>query len=190
MTRRLTVVYDACVLYPAPLRDLLMHLAVANAVDARWTDRIHDEWIRNVHANRPDLSLMQLHRTRRLMDANVHDSLVKGYENRIEELTLPDPDDRHVLAAAIHAAASVIVTYNRSDFPNSVLSPYEIESLHPDDFVCRLLDSNLQAVCVAVASQRALLKNPPYSVDELLETLEKQKLSKTVARLREYADRL
>ena len=94
------VVYDACVLYPAPLRDLLMHLAWARLVHARWTDAIHDEWIRNLLANRPDLSRAQLERTRALMERAVPEASVTGYEHRISALTLPDPDDRHVLAAA------------------------------------------------------------------------------------------
>jgi hypothetical protein len=58
-----TVVYDACVLYPAPLRDFLMWLALSGAFRARWSARIHDEWKRNVLKNRPDLSPQQLDRT-------------------------------------------------------------------------------------------------------------------------------
>jgi len=115
-----TALYDACVLYPAPLRDLLMHLAMTDLFRARWTDQIHDEWIRNVLANRPDLNRKQLERTRRLMNAHVLDCLVTGYENLIDGLTLPDPNDRHVLAAAVSADADVIVTYNLGDFPTVI----------------------------------------------------------------------
>jgi hypothetical protein len=71
-----TVVYDACVLYPAPLRDLLMHLAVLDLFRAKWSAMIHDEWIGNLLKNRPDLTSDQLQRTRDLMDANVRDCLV------------------------------------------------------------------------------------------------------------------
>ena len=42
------VVYDACVLYPAPLRDLLLELAISELFAAKWTDTIHDEWIRSL----------------------------------------------------------------------------------------------------------------------------------------------
>ncbi len=73
-----SVVYDACVLYPAPLRDLLMRLAMTDLYGARWTQQIHEEWMRNVLANRPDLSRAQLERTRELMDCSVRDSLVEG----------------------------------------------------------------------------------------------------------------
>lgn len=121
-----TALYDACVLYPAPLRDLLMRLAMTDLFRARWTDQIHDEWIRNVLANRPDLTSEQLDRTRELMNAHVRDCLVTGYESLIDSLVLPDPDDRHVLAAAIRTRASVIVTFNLSDFPEATLEPLGI----------------------------------------------------------------
>lgn len=73
-----SVVYGACVLYPAPLRDLLMRWAMTDLYRARWTQQIHEEWMRNVLANRPDLSRAQLERTRELMDCSVRDSLVEG----------------------------------------------------------------------------------------------------------------
>lgn len=112
-----TVVYDACVLYPAPLRDLLMRLALTDLYRARWTDRIHDEWMHSVLKQRPDLKREDLERTRELMNAHVRDCLVTGFEYLIPVVELPDPDDRHVVAAAIHAGADLIVTFNLQDFP-------------------------------------------------------------------------
>jgi predicted nucleic acid-binding protein len=107
-----TAVYDACVLYPAPLRDLLMELALTDSFRARWSEEIHQEWIRNVLKNRPDLNESQLLRTKACMDANVRDALVTDFESLIPSLNLPDKDDRHVLAAAIRCSADVIVTFN------------------------------------------------------------------------------
>jgi hypothetical protein len=182
-----TALYDACVLYPAPLRDLLMHLAMTGLFRARWTDRIHDEWISGVLANRPDLRRQHLDRTRQLMNAHVLDCLVTGYENLIDKLALPDADDRHVLAAAIRANADVIVTYNLSDFPRQVLAQLEIEAEHPDIFVTRLLDVDSPAVCAAVRRQRHSLKNPPKTVDEFLDILSRQRLPRAVARLQKLA---
>lgn len=129
-----TVIYDACVLYPAPLRDLLMQLALTGAYRARWSEQIHDEWTRNVLKNRPDLTSAQLDRTVELMNRAVPDCLVKDYEPLVKGLDLPDEDDRHVLAAAIKCGASVIVTYNLRDFPAEILKCFEIEALHPDVF--------------------------------------------------------
>jgi predicted nucleic acid-binding protein len=183
-----TALYDACVLYPAPLRDLLMRLALEDLYRARWTDRIHDEWIRSVLKDRQDLSRDQLERTRNLMNAHVRDCLVTGYEDLIEGLELPDPDDRHVLAAAIRTRASVIVTFNLDDFPASSLGQYGLEAQHPDEFLTHLLDLDTAAVCSAVKRQRAALNHPPKTVDAFLETLAKQQLPKTVGHLRRFGE--
>lgn len=176
-------VFDACVLYPAPVRDLLMRLALTDLFRARWTDRIHDEWIRSVLADRPDLAPAQLDRTRALMNEAVPDCLVTGYEGLVERVELPDADDRHVLAAAIRCQAGVIVTYNLRDFPEAVLAPYGIEAQHPDEFVTHLFDLDPGSVCAAVRDQRAALINPPRTVDELLETFLGLQLVETVAQL-------
>jgi len=121
-----TVVYDACVLYPAALRDFLMHLAITNLFRARWTEMIHEEWIRNVLRDRPDLTAHQLARTRQLMDENVLDCLVTGYESLVPSLSLPDLNDRHVLAAAIRCNANSIITFNTKDFPKESIEPFGI----------------------------------------------------------------
>lgn len=176
-------VYDACVLYPAPLRDLLLHLAVTDLFRARWTDRIHDEWVGSVLADRPDITAAQLARTRSLMDTAIPDAVVTGYEGLIDQVTLPDPNDRHVLAAAIRARAGVIVTYNIKDFPPDQLRPYGIEAQHPDEFVMHLLDLSPGTVYAAVRDQRQMLKNPPRSVAALLDTFLLLGLASTVAAL-------
>lgn len=176
-------VYDACVLYPAPLRDLLLHLALTDLFRARWTERIHEEWTRSVLKDRPDLKVQQLQRTRQLMNSSVPDCLVTGYEGLIENLKLPDLDDRHVLAAAIRCQAGVIVTYNLSDFPPAVLASHGMEAQHPDDFVSHLHDLAPAAVCAAVRGQREALRNPPRSVRDLLDTFLSLGLAGTVARL-------
>ncbi len=181
-------VYDACVLYPAPLRDLLMHLALTDLFRARWSADIHAEWMRSVLRDRPDLTREKLERVRDLMDAHVRDCLVTGYAALIPALTLPDPDDRHVLAAAIRCQASVLVTDNLSDFPQDVLSMYGIEAQHPDDFASHLLDMDEGKVVEAVRRQRESLRRPSKTASELLVTLEQQGLAQTVARLRRFAD--
>ncbi len=178
-----TVIYDACVLYSAPLRDLLMHLALTGAYRARWSEQIHDEWTRNVLRNRPDVSEIQLYRTVGLMNRAIPDSLVNDYEPLVQGLDLPDEDDRHVLAAAIKCGASVIVTYNLKDFPAEILKRFEIEALHPDVFLSDIWDLDQAAVLKAVQKQRAALNNPVYSPRELLDILLKQRLPETVKHL-------
>jgi hypothetical protein len=103
-----------------------MQLAMSDLFRSHWTEDIHAEWMRNVAADRPDLTTVQLERTRALMDAHVRDCLVRGYESvvpslELPALELPDENDRHVLAAAIVAGADVILTYNLKDFPDDKL---------------------------------------------------------------------
>ena len=126
------VLLDACTLYPAALRDVLMRMALHKLIQARWTHAIHDEWTNAVLRDRPDLSREKLQRTRELMDLHAEDSVVTGYEAKIDELELPDENDRHVLAAAIMAKAEVILTWNTKDFPVAKLKPYDIRTETPD----------------------------------------------------------
>jgi hypothetical protein len=183
-----TALYDACVLYPAPLRSLLMYLAITDLFRAKWTDAIHEEWMRNVQADYPDISRAKAERIRDLMNAHVRDCLVTDYEDLIPTLTLPDPGDRHVLAAAIRAEADIIVTSNLTDFPAAILNQYGIEAQHPDAFVHRLLDLAPATVCSAAQRQRESLKNPPMTVEQYLASLERQGLAQTVAALRKFAE--
>src|SRR5262249_27249287 len=108
----------------------------------------------------------------------------------IDSLVLPDPNDRHVLAAAIRANAQVIVTCNLKDFPGETLSRLDIEAQHPDDFFISLFAVAPGLVCTAVKRQREGLRNPPKTAEELLVTLESQGLTQAVSRLRQFADLL
>ena len=188
MASSFVAVFDACVLYPAPIRDLLMRLSVTGLFRARWTDRIHDEWIRAVLRNRDDLQREQLDRTRQLMDAAVPDCLVTGYEGIEETLQLPDQDDRHVLAAAIKCSAGTIVTYNLKDFPDEVLAPFGLSAQHPDEFLEHAYDLEPVVVCKAVRDARETLRHPPKTPEELLDIYQGLGLATTVAALRSHID--
>lgn len=168
---RFRVVLDACVLYPAPVRDLLLELTLAGLYQAHWTDEIHEEWIRNVLKHRPDLKSENLQRTRELMDQHAEAARVEHYQPLIEGLILPDADDRHVLAAAIRCHADAIVTFNLKDFPESALATWGIEAIHPDDFVTYQFDLNMPKVCAAAKTIRQRLRSPPRSAQEYVERL-------------------
>ena len=185
-----TAVYDACVLYPAPLRDLLMNVAMTDQFRARWTEEIHNEWTRNLLANRTDIDADKLQRTVELMNLAVPDCLVENYECLIDSLELPDPNDRHVLAAAIKCQADVIVTGNLKDFPESALKIFDIEAQSPDTFLSHLFDLNPPAFCRSVRQQREGLVNPKRTIEELLDTFYNQGLPLTVNKLRGVIDLL
>ena len=137
-----------------------MQLAVSDMFSAKWTDEIHEEWMRNLLENRADLRREQLERTRDLMNAHVQDCLVTGHQGLIPALTLPDPKDRHVLAAAIQSGSNVIVAFNLKHFPENVLTTYGIDAQHPDEFVRHLLD--LAAAC-RVCGGQASTREPQES---------------------------
>jgi hypothetical protein len=134
--------------------------------------------------DRPDLSPAALQRTRSLMEASVRDANIIGYEHRINGVELPDPDDRHVVAAAFHGDAAVIITFNLRDFPQPTLRRFNLVAVHPDEFVSMLLDSDREAVLQVLDDQVAALRNPPLSVENILDALERAGLSSAVQRLR------
>jgi len=176
-----TALYDACVLYPAPLRDLLVQLATSEIFKARWSKQIQEEWANNLIKDRPELNRKCITRTRKLMNQAVDDCLIENYETLIDSLELPDLDDRHVLAAAIRGRADVIVTYNLKHFPEKYLEEYGIEAQHPDEFIGHVIDLQPEKVCLAVKSIRKRLRNPPQDVDDYLMSLAKQKLPQTIS---------
>ncbi|MEZ5958475.1 MAG: PIN domain-containing protein [Hyphomonadaceae bacterium] len=181
-----TAFFDANVLYPFQLRDLVMRLALTDLFRARWSKQVHDEWIGALHRERPDIDLARLEKTRQLMDAHVRDAVVEGFEFLIPVLDLPDEKDRHVLAAAIHGRADVIVTTNLKDFPKETLLKHAIDVQHPDEFIAHLIDLEGPTVAYAAKDAIAALKNPPRSVDDYFAALERAGLQQTVSLLKAY----
>jgi PIN domain len=161
----ITAFLDASVLYPALLRNIFMRLAVRGVFRARWSAKVQDEWVAALIRNRPDIPQARIERTRHLMDSRINNALVDGYEHRVDSVALPDADDRHVLAAAIHCQTQVIVTANLRDFPDSTLADFGIEALHPDAFLLGLLESDQGEFVAALRWLRASLKNPPHTAD-------------------------
>lgn len=152
--------YDACVLHPAGLRDLLIRLATTGLFRAHWSTDILDEMVRSILRRRPDLTEAQLARTRQLMCEAVPDCLTTGYERLLDGLHLPDPNDRHVVAVAIRSGSQVIVTENLSDFPADVLRSYNVEAQTPDEFLLHLVDLSPATIFRVLEAQAAALRNP------------------------------
>ena len=186
---RYTAILDACVLYPASLRDLLLSLARDGLYHARWSHQIETEWVRSLLRQRPDLEESALQRTCALMAQAVPDSLVTGWEAILGGLpAMPDGDDRHVLAAAVCGHADAIVTFNLAHFPAETLAPFGIEAQHPDEFLLNQIDLNQIAALKSIKAMRARWRKPPVAALELADALARLGLPLTAARLREVAE--
>lgn len=179
------VIYDANVLVPVRLRDLLLRIAERGLVRARWSEQILDEWAGAVRTIRPDISAEMIQRYRTAMVTAVPDCLVTNYDGLGADLALIDEADRHVVAAAIRAQAQLIVTFNLKHFPEHALAKYDIEVKHPDEFVVDAIDLYPGRVASIIADMSDDLRAPPQTVDQILTTLQRHELTQSVAKLRE-----
>lgn len=183
-------VFDACVLYPFHLRNILVQVAVDRLVEARWTDAIHDEWVRHLAAATPAIPRERWQNIRRLMDEAVPTATVSGYQDHIRALDLPDPDDRHVVAAGIAAGASLILTWNLRDFPASELKKYGLRGQTPDDFLAELYDQVPDLTVGSLSNARRNLSKTRVSAMDFIEILNKQNLVQLAKRMRRHLRRL
>lgn len=167
----LVAVLDACVLYPFHLRNVLIQAAFDGLFDARWTDAIHAEWIRNLVANAPNVTVDRLLATRDRMKQVLPEADVGGYEPLVAGLELPDPDDRHVLAAAIAGKATLIVSWNKKDFPAKALKPHGIACISPDAFLVDLYARHPDALIDSAARARRNLRTSLPSVNDFIDAL-------------------
>lgn len=186
---RFTAVLDACVLFPIATADALVSLAVAGLFSAKWTVAIEDEWLAVAERRHPGLSGRFTTRRDAMRDAVLDWEVnAEGWQALAPSLTLPDPNDVHVLAAAIAGHADCIVTTNLKDFPASVLEVYGLVALHPDDFIVAQLDLDIYPALGAFKAMRARKRNPTYSGEEFAAAMERNGLVATAERLRRAAD--
>jgi predicted nucleic acid-binding protein len=171
-----TALFDANVLYAVPVTDIVMELASTGLFRALWSDDIHDEWVCNVAKNRPDLPKAVIERRRANMERALPQARVDGYHGLIAGLVLPDPNDRHVLAAAIVGRADVIVTYDLGDFPARDVERYGIEVQHPDEFLNHQRTLNEALFLQAIKSIRERLTKPRYDAETYIANLRKNHL--------------
>ena len=177
------VIIDANLLYPFHMRNLMVQLGVDSVIAPRWTARINLEWIGNlVAAGRAPEERLLL--TLDLMNRALPEAEVQGWEARMDGLTLPDPDDHHVLAAALAAEAETILTINLRDFPASALAPHGIVAVHPDEFLCGLHDADPELLRASTEAAHANLSRSAPSLAAYLDVLDRQGLPQLTRRLR------
>jgi predicted nucleic acid-binding protein len=163
-------VLDANVLFPFQLRNLLLHLAVDGLFEPLWSEQIMDECVRNLRSN-AGLTDEQCAHLVGQMRAAFPEAWGMGYEGAADGLALPDEDDRHVIALAVHHEAEVIVTRNAKHFPPEVLRPLGIRPLDPDEFVVRLWRKDGAGVLAAAERHRLSLRRAPLTPERYLESL-------------------
>lgn len=188
---RYTALLDACVLHPATTANALVSLAVTGLFAAKWTQAIEAEWMASVERQLPELAgTGKLARRRDSMRAAVLDWEVTAarYRRLMPSLSLPDPKDVHVLAAALAGHADCIVTSNLKDFPEAVVAEHEIEVIHPDDFIVMQLDLDPVVGLTALKGMRQRMKNPARSPEEFAALLERSTLLSTAQRVRDASD--
>ncbi len=166
-------VLDACVLYPAALRDILLRCAEAGLFAPRWSEQILDETIHALARTRPEIPIGRLDRLRYFM--------VQAFPEAMTDLPpivpvgLPDEGDEHVLATAVAADARFIVTSNTRHFPGHVLGKaLSLKVVSPDEFLGLLNADEPEAVTGVIEVAARALRNPPVSVTCLLDQLERQ----------------
>lgn len=163
------VILDANVLIPAAPRDTLLRAAERGLYQLRWSDAILSEVARNLIEN----DLTSADDASDLIDVMrvfFPEALMTGFDDLIDTMT-NDPKDRHVLAAAVHAHAKIIVTENLRDFGEETLAPYAIEAQSIEAFLVALFDHSAETMTRIIHEQAADLDFPPMTPDELLDEL-------------------
>ena len=179
---RYTVLLDANVLYSVAISDALMEVAATGIYAAKWSKAIDEEWVRNLAKNK-NRAETDFHTRRDSMHDACPDWEVpeEGWKLIEPCLSLPDMNDRHVLAAAVAGHADSIVTVNIKDFPSSILDPLGITALHPDEFLLQQLQLEPLVVLPAFKAMRARLKNPAFTPEKFVDAIERNGLIQTAA---------
>lgn len=180
---RFVVLLDANVLFPFRKRDVLLRFFQKGLFRARWTEKILEEWTGNLLELKPNLE-PSIRSQQVAIRENFPDALVTGYEPLIESLKLPDPDDRHVLAAAIACGAQHIITDNLEDFPPDILEPFGLEAIEADEFLLRTFELYQSEALLVLKALRAQYKNPSYTAAEFVMDLTAKGLPKLAACIR------
>lgn len=175
-------VLDACVLYPTVLREILLGVAARGLYEPLWSDRILREWTRAADKIGPG-AMLQAEGEAVLARAAFPRATLREQPNIEARVSLPDPNDEHVLAVAIAGHADAIVTFNAQDFPRPVLAEFGIDRRDPDGFLWELWSRNPAEVAAVVAQVQATaerLSGQDWPVRKLLKKAQLPKLGKAL----------
>jgi len=164
-------VLDASVLYPLPLRDTLLRMAEAELYDLRWSAQILDEVSRNLVTDRRATEAQAQRLIDLMTEAFDGAAVPRPAIDKLEPSMTNHPKDRHVLAAAVAGDAQAVVTLNLKDFPSEACEAFNVEALHPDEFLLDLYGLAPATVHAALTRQAATLRRPPMTLNDLLDRL-------------------
>lgn len=168
---RFTALLDACVLVPIVLTDTLLRIAERDLYRPLWSDRIVEEALEATIDIHSDVDSERFRKRFETMSTTFEDACVVDWEHLEARIELPDPEDRHVVAAAIRGRADCIVTANLRDFPVSVLAELDIEVTHPDDFLINQFDLAPRIVLDVIRDQSDRAVNPMLTPMDLVARL-------------------
>ena len=190
LANRYTALIDACALFGVLKRNLLLSLAEADLYRVRWSAQILDEFERTLRSSQQEKRCgrdRESQASRQRMEHAFPDASVSGHEALIDSMTgLPDPNDRHVLAAAVKTRALVIVTENLRDFPAQALGPLDLEVKSADEFIADTMDLDIGRAVAAVREMRERFQKPEMAADVLLLQMDAQGLTLSVDMLRKH----
>jgi predicted nucleic acid-binding protein len=174
---------DANVLHPAFLRAAMLWFADERLFRPAWSNDILKEWRRSVQRRHTDMTDERLDAMQAVMLEQFPDASIDGYEILVDALDLPDPSDRHVLAAAITGKCQGIITANTKHFPAPTVAPFTLEVVHPDDFIVNIIDLDPVRALTACRRHRAAMAKSAPTPEQYLERFEISGLVQAHARL-------
>ena len=182
---RFTAFVDACTLASVLRRNLLLSLAEAEFFRVRWSAKVLDETEKAIEKTAIGRGLAdaaeRANRARKAMEEAFEEATVAEYDGFLAVCRgLPDPNDAHVVAAALKTQAATIVTENLSDFPTEILSKLGLEVRCADHFIADTIALDTGRAVAAVRQMRLRFKNPAKKPSDLLLDMEANGLTETV----------
>jgi predicted nucleic acid-binding protein len=178
-------VLDANVLFPFLMGHILSYATFLGLIDGRWTDEIEREWVENAVEFHGEVERQGIEGRRDAMNRAMPHAKIAGHQRRIDSIAFADPDDAHVIAAAIEAGADFIITCDRAFLETGALSGYPFSALHPDALLSRIMERERVLFVEMIESARRSLRNTDPTLPEYVAMIEQTGLPLVAGRLRE-----
>lgn len=165
MSRPVRVLIDANVFVATWTLDVILSLADRGMLEPCWSEAVLEEAreaVDRVHGTKGGIRYIAA------AERAFPYAMAEPDEEDLVDVELPDPDDRHVVAAALAGGCDVIVTYNVRDFPADTLASLGLCVLHLDDFLMETAAADPDGVAVAMQALIAVKRRPPRTIEEEL----------------------